>query len=65
MRVNLLTTTYHAITLFQGNGKTSFYSVIVDFGKSVVFGKAKNVDGTGRPSVKDNEYSLNYLINTL
>ena len=26
----------------SGKGKTSFYSVIVDFGKSVVFGKAEN-----------------------
>ena len=66
--------------------KTSLYPVIVNFGKSVVFGKAKNaipkpwhmkghyknsciapklVDGTGRPSVESDVYSLDYLINTV
>ena len=34
--------TQNAITLFQRKVETSFYPVIVDFGKSFAFGKAKN-----------------------
>ena len=35
--------TQNAITLFQRKVETSFYPVIVDFGKSFAFGIAKNV----------------------